>query len=86
MANTADFNVYEFNVSKFNSDLLDNKLADTVTLADTRISDVAKPLSDVQFIQDNAIAKQPSKGFFDIIRLAAWLSKKRDPAQDNWSD
>jgi len=85
MANTADFNAYEFNVSRFNSDLLSVLLVETVTGADERLMSASISLQESQFLQDNNVFKQISKGFSEEVRIAAWLSIDRKNT-DNWSD
>ena len=82
----AEFNVHEFNISRFNSDLLDIVFADSITLSDVIAKDIFKPLADSQFLQDNAIQKQPAKGFAETINIDDWITVKRDPAQSDWED
>ena len=82
----AEFNAFKFNVSRFNSELLDAVFVEAIAMADARIADVSKPLTDSQFLQDNDVAKQPAKGFSETLRTGDWISIKRAPGQSDWED
>lgn len=82
----AEFNAHEFNTSLFNSNLISVPLTDSLAIAESIIKDVEKILSDSQFLQDNGVQKQVSKGFNETLRLSTWITKNRRPGQDSWSD
>jgi len=85
------FNTQQFNTSLFNDEeLIGNLLVillfESISSTDDQVNVPNKVLTETIILNDDLHGRISIKGLADVIRLADWLTIKRDTNQNRWFD
>jgi len=81
------YNTKQYNANRYNVNVLELLLSESASLADLTVENLATILTlDNLALSDNLTKSVINKGLFETLRMSAWLTIKRKPAQSNWSD
>jgi hypothetical protein len=76
-----------YNRIRFNESQFDGfHISDSFTMSDAITKSVEKTVSDISVVSDGLTKQITSKVLTDTLRINEWVSKERNPAQENWTD